>query len=215
MSDNLKAGVFKACRYDPDVNPAYQELAEHYSVAVIPARVKKSQGQSESGGCGSKCRKMDSGPLAGQEVFLLRRTQRAMAELVELNDQVMRAYGKSRRELFELWIRPELKLLARTDYELATWKKVRVNLDYHIEVDRHYYSRFLHPDAQDGGLQVHQQFDGGLPLERVWPRIQGAVFHTCIQRCLRKCQGHFKRRLTAQAAKSGSGPEALGRPLWP
>jgi hypothetical protein len=63
-----------------------------------------------------------------------------MAELVELNDQVMRAYGKSRRELFELWIRPEIKLLARTDYELATWKKVRVNLDYHIEVDRHYYS---------------------------------------------------------------------------
>jgi hypothetical protein len=61
-------------------------------------------------------------------------------KLVELSDQVMRVYGKSWRELSELWIRRELKLLARTDYELATWKKVRGNLDYHIEVDRHYYS---------------------------------------------------------------------------
>lgn len=41
VPDNLKSAVTKACRYDPELNPAYQQLAEHYQIAVIPARPRK------------------------------------------------------------------------------------------------------------------------------------------------------------------------------
>ena len=49
VPDNLKSGVNEACRYEPELNRSYQELAEHYSVAIIPARVKKTARQSQSG----------------------------------------------------------------------------------------------------------------------------------------------------------------------
>jgi hypothetical protein len=61
-------------------------------------------------------------------------------KLAELNDWVMRKYGKPRRKPSQLWDRPELKALSLTDYELTRWKKIRVNLAFHIEVDRHYFT---------------------------------------------------------------------------
>ena len=141
VPDNLKAGVSKACRYDPDVNPAYQELAEHYGVAVIPARAGKPRDKAKAEVAVQNVERWVLAPLRDRRFFSFEELNAAMAEkLAELNDRVMREYGKSRRELFDLWDRPELKPLPSTDYELATWKKVRVNLDYHIEVDRHYYS---------------------------------------------------------------------------
>lgn len=141
VPDNLKAGVSKACRYDPDVNPAYQELAEHYGVAVIPARAGKPRDKAKAEVAVQNVEIWVLAPLRDRRFFSFEELNAAMAEkLAELNDRVMREYGKSRRELFDLWDRPELKPLLPTDYELATWKKVRVNLDYLIEVDRHYYS---------------------------------------------------------------------------
>ncbi|MCP4600373.1 MAG: IS21 family transposase [Proteobacteria bacterium] len=41
VPDNLKSGVTKACRYEPDLNPTYQDLCDHYGLAVIPARKRK------------------------------------------------------------------------------------------------------------------------------------------------------------------------------
>ncbi len=141
MPDNLKAGVSKACRYDPDVNPAYQELAEHYSVEVIPARMNKSRDKAKAEVAFQNVERWILAPLRDRRFFSFEELNAAMAEkLVELNDRVMKAYGKLRRELFELCDRPELKPLPSTDFELATWKKVRVNLDYHIELGKHYYS---------------------------------------------------------------------------
>lgn len=61
-------------------------------------------------------------------------------KLDALNDRTMKEYGKTRRELFELWDRPALKPLPQSDYEIAFWKKATVNIDYHIEIEKHYYS---------------------------------------------------------------------------
>lgn len=84
---------------------------------------------------------MPPAPLRDRWFFSFEEFNAAMAEkLAELNDWVMRKYGKSRREPLQLWDRPELKALLPNDYELATWKMVRVNLDYHIQVDRHYFT---------------------------------------------------------------------------
>lgn len=48
VPDNLRSGVSKACRYEPDLNPSYQELAEHYGTAIIPARVRKPQDKAKA-----------------------------------------------------------------------------------------------------------------------------------------------------------------------
>jgi len=51
VPDNAKTGVTKACRYDPDLNPTYQEMAMHYGVGVVPARPYKprDKAKAESG----------------------------------------------------------------------------------------------------------------------------------------------------------------------
>jgi transposase len=41
VPDNTKTGVNKACRYDPELNPTYQEMTLHYGVGVVPARPYK------------------------------------------------------------------------------------------------------------------------------------------------------------------------------
>ena len=141
VPDNLKAGVTKACRYDPDINPAYQDLAEHYGVAVIPARVRKPKDKAKVEVAVQIVERWVLAPLRNRRFFSIPELNDAMAErLVELNGRTMRSYGVSRKELFESLDRPALKPLPRDEYELAVWKKARVNLDYHVEFDRHYYS---------------------------------------------------------------------------
>jgi transposase len=60
--------------------------------------------------------------------------------LDDLNGRPMRAFNCSRRELFERLDRPALKPLPDEPYEYAEWKRCRVGLDYHVEIDKHYYS---------------------------------------------------------------------------
>ena len=47
VPDNLKSGVSRACRYEPDINPTYADLASHYGTAVIPARVRKPKDKAK------------------------------------------------------------------------------------------------------------------------------------------------------------------------
>lgn len=141
VPDNLKAGVTKACRYDPDINPVYQELAEHYGLAVIPARAGKPKDKAKVEVAVQVVERWVLAPLRNRRFFSIEELNQAMAEkLTELNARIMRGYDASRRKLFETLDRPALKPLPEEDYELAFWKKARVNLDYHVEFDRHYYS---------------------------------------------------------------------------
>jgi transposase len=48
VPDNLLSGVTKAHRYEPDVNPTYQDLATHYGVAVVPARVRRPKDKAKA-----------------------------------------------------------------------------------------------------------------------------------------------------------------------
>jgi len=53
VPDNLKSGVTKACRYEPGVNIAYEEMAQHYGVAVVPARPRKPRDKAYVSYCTS------------------------------------------------------------------------------------------------------------------------------------------------------------------
>ena len=58
----------------------------------------------------------------------------------DLNGRTMRRYNASRRELFERLDGPALAPLPEQPFEVATWKKVGLNIDYHVEFDHHLYS---------------------------------------------------------------------------
>jgi transposase len=139
--DNLKTGVTKANYYEPDLNPSYQELAEHYHVAVLPARVKKPKDKPHVENSVQNVERWVLAPLRNQTFFSVGEANRAMVFLLEtLNTKEMQHLGRSRRELFEELDQPALLPLPEHPYEFARWKSARVNIDYHVAFEGHYYS---------------------------------------------------------------------------
>ena len=141
VPDNLKAGVTKANWYEPTLNRTYQDFAAHYGTAILPARPRKPRDKA----------KVEAGVLVVERWILARlRNQRffSLAELnhaigallVDLNDRPMRRLGVSRRRLFEELDRPALGAMPSEPYVYAEWRLRRAGLDYHVDVDGHYYS---------------------------------------------------------------------------
>lgn len=141
VPDNLKSGVTKPDRYEPTLNRTYQELATHYGVAIVPARVGKPRDKA----------KVESGVLVVERWILARLRHQEFYRLSDLNAVIAplreqlnaRPFKKlpgSRQQLFDTIERAALNLLPVAPYEYAEWKQARVNIDYHIEVDGHYYS---------------------------------------------------------------------------
>ena len=139
--DNLKTGVKKPNYYEPDLNPSYQELAEHYHVAVLPARVKKPKDKAHVENSVQNVERWVLAPLRNETFFSVGQANRRMAPLLEALDQKeMQHLGKSRKQLFEELDQPALLPLPERPYEFARWKNARVNIDYHIAFEGHYYS---------------------------------------------------------------------------
>jgi transposase len=141
VPDNLRSAVDKAHRYEPDINLTYQELASHYGVAVLPARVRRPRDKA----------KAEVGVQLVERWILAALRHRTFFSLAELNGEIARLLARlnarpfkklpgSRRELFEQIDRPALRPLPAEPYRFAEWKTVRVNIDYHVEVAGHYYS---------------------------------------------------------------------------
>lgn len=141
VPDNLKAGVTKAHRYDPDLNPSYQDLAEHYGLTVLPARVRKPRDKAPVETAVQVVERQVLAPLRHQTFFSLAELNEALrAKVVELNQRPFQKREGSRQSVFETVERPALRPLPACRYEYALWKKAKVHLDYHVEVERHYYS---------------------------------------------------------------------------
>lgn len=141
VPDNLKSGVNEPCRYEPGITRSYQDFAEHYGVAIIPARVRKPKDKSKVEKAVQTVERQVLAPMRHQQFTSFTALNEAIqTRLTALNDRTMHGYGMSRRTLFERTDQPELKPLPTYPFVLATWKTAKVNLDYHIEVAKHYYS---------------------------------------------------------------------------
>jgi transposase len=139
--DNLKAGVAKPCRYEPELNPTYHDLACHYDVAVVPARSGKPRDKAKVEVAVQVAERWILARLRKMQFFGLAALNQAIRGLLdELNREPMAQLGKSRHELFEALDRPALKPLPPTPYELATFKKAKVGVDYHVGFDHNFYS---------------------------------------------------------------------------
>jgi len=141
VPDNLKTGVTHPCRYEPDINPTYLDLAEHYGTVVIPARVHKAQDKAKVESAVLIAERWILAALRNHTFFSLEELNQAIQEkLHDLNFRRFQKLDTTRKELFENLDRPALKPLPQKPYEYAEWKKTTVNIDYHIAIDHHYYS---------------------------------------------------------------------------
>ncbi|MHB8169618.1 MAG: IS21 family transposase [Thermoleophilia bacterium] len=141
VPDNLRAGVSKSCRYEPDLNPTYAEMAAHYGIAVIPARVRKPRDKAKVEAAVLIVERQILAPLRNHTFFSTAELNRAMRPLLEkLNQKPFAKLEGSRALVFETLEKPALGSLPVRPYEFAIFKKARVNIDYHIEVERHFYS---------------------------------------------------------------------------
>lgn len=141
IPDNLKSAVSKPCRYEPDLNPSYQDLAEHYGTAVIPARVRKPKDKAKAEVGVQIVERWILARLRKQTFFSLADANATIRVLLtDLNSRPFKKLPGSRKEVFETLDRPVLKPLPAEAYTFSQWKKVRAGIDYHVEIDGHYYS---------------------------------------------------------------------------
>lgn len=141
VPDNLKNAVTRPCRYEPDLNPTYQEMAAHYGMAVIPARVRKPRDKAKVEAGVLVVERWILAALRKRRFFSLAALNQAIAELLgRLNHRPFRKLEGSRASRFEKLDRPALRPLPSEPYIFAQWKKARVHIDYHVEVGGHFYS---------------------------------------------------------------------------
>lgn len=141
VPDNLKSGVHKSHLYEPDINPTYQDMAAYHGVAIIPARAGTPKDKA----------KVENGVQQVERQILARLRNRTFLSLFELNqalkplldDLNQRPFQKipgSRLSVFQEVEKPALKPLPTTRYDYAEWKKVKAGFNYHVEIDKHFYS---------------------------------------------------------------------------
>ena len=141
VCDNLRSGITKACFYEPAVNRTYAEMAAHYGTAILPARPYRPRDKAKVEVGVQVATRFIIAKLRNRQFFSLTALNAAIAELVmQINDRMSRHFGASRRALFEELERYALKPLPAEPYVFAEWKECRVGLDYHVEIEKHYYS---------------------------------------------------------------------------
>jgi transposase len=155
VSDNLRSGITKACFYEPAVNRTYAEMAAHYNTAIVPARPYRARDKAKVEVAVQVATRFIIAKLRNRQFFSLTALNAAIFELVsQINDRLSRHLAASRRALFEEVERSALRPLPAEPYVFAEWRECRVGLDYHVEIEKHYYS------------VPHQ-----LLREKIWARI--------------------------------------------
>ncbi len=131
----------RACRYEPDLNRTYHELALHYGVGVLPTRPYKPRDKAKVETGVQIVQRWIVAVLRHRKFFSLAELNQAIRELLaKLNQRPFRKRAGCRATLFQELDRPALGPLPRERFELQQWATARVNIDYHVEIDRHYYS---------------------------------------------------------------------------
>lgn len=186
VPDQLKSGVTTACRYEPGIQRTYEEMARHYGTTVLPARPARPRDKAKVEVGVQIVERWILARLRHETFFSLEALNVRIAEVLEeINTRRMRRYDASRRELFERLDKPALQALPAEAFTYAEWKTARLNIDYHVEVDHHFYSA---PHAL-----VHEQLDvrfGAATVE---------LFHK-NQRVASHARSHIRGRHTTDTA---------------
>ncbi len=141
VCDQLKSGVTVPCRYEPGLQRTYEEFAAHLGTTILPARPRAARDKAKVEVAVQIAERWILARLRHETFSTLGALNARIGELLEdLNTRRMRRYAASRRELFERLDRPALRPLPETPFVYGEWKRATVNVDYHVEIDHHYYS---------------------------------------------------------------------------
>jgi transposase len=141
VPDNLKTGVTRSCYYEPDINPSYHALAQHYGTCVIPARVRKPKDKAKAESAVQVAEQRILAKIRNIKFYNLAELNSAISALLtELNNRLTKRFPESRRVMYEQVDLPALNPLPSQTFPYAQEKTAKVNIDYHITFERHHYS---------------------------------------------------------------------------
>jgi len=212
VPDNLKTGVIRPCRYEPLLHRSYQEMAEHYGTVVIPARIKKPRDKAKAEGAVLIAERQILAVLRDQRFFHVGQLNAAIVPLLaKLNEQPFQKLEGSRNSLFETLEKDHLLPLPATAFELADWSKAKVNIDYHVAVENHFYSAPYQ--------LIHQQLDVRLTAKTIelfqaanaWRLIDAAFSQAILPPTRDTGLSPIKDIWHGLPAVSSSGSKPLGR----
>jgi transposase len=174
VPDNWKTGVKDPCYYDPVINPTYHGFAEHYGTVILPARIRKPRDKAAVENGVLLVERWILAALRHETFFSLAALNEAIGRLlVRLNNRKFRKLDTTRAKLFEEVDKPALRPLPAEPFTFTEWKKARVHPDYHVEVDRHYYSVLYR--------HVHEQVEARLSSQTVEIFLKGQRIATHIR----------------------------------
>ena len=158
VPDNLRSAVSKPCRYEPELNPSYAELSDHYHLAVIPARVRKPKDKAKAEAGVQLVQRWILAVLRHRTFFSLDEINEAIPRLLtQLNAKPFKKVSGSRESLFAELDQPALTPLPLIHYQYAEWRRVRLGMNYHVQLDEHFYSAPHHlcKEKLDARLTAH------------------------------------------------------------
>jgi len=219
VPDNLRSGVSRAHRYEPTCHVTYEEMAQHYRCAIMPARAYKPKDKAKAEKAVQLSQQRILAPIRHEKFCSLSPLNTAIYEQLEqLNNRHSKVFGCTRWELFDRIERSALIPLPVTPYELATWRRLKVNGSYHVCIEQHHYSvpyQFAHKTVEirltknsveffykDDRIACHQRDD-----------TQGAYTTIDVHRPeahRQQAQWHYKR-LQAWADEIGHNTQQLIR----
>ncbi len=218
VPDNAKTAIVKASFYDPEVNRSYAEMAAHYRTAVLPARPRKPRDKAKVEQAVLIVERWLLGRLRRRIFHSLADVDAALSELMaQLNErQALRRLGVTRLQLLEEVDRPALRALPDEPYEYSEWRLRRVGVDYHVDIDAHYYSvpyRFARAEVEARltarGVEI---FHKGERIA-VHIRASGNRKHTTVPEHMpsshRRYAGWTIERIRDDARKIGPATAAL------
>ena len=141
VPDNLRSGVSRACRYDPEANPAYLQWANHYGTVVIPARPYKPKDKAKVENAVQVVERSVLAPIRNEEFTSIAQLNKRVAQLMEdANSKPFQKMEGCRGELFKEVDLPALRPLPPVPYAYTEIKKAKVHIDYHVEYKKRFYS---------------------------------------------------------------------------
>ena len=141
IPDNLKSAVTLASRYEPTLNHSYRELAKYYGIIIIPSRVRRPQDKAIVENAVLHASRQILARIRDQKFFSLEGLNQTLWNLLDqYNARKMQGLDESRKSLFDKVERDSLRPLPPGRYGVAEWKKAKANIDYHIALDKNFYS---------------------------------------------------------------------------
>lgn len=141
VPDNLKSAVNIASKYEPLINQSFRSMAKHYDCAVLPARIYRPKDKAKVENAVLIASRWIIARIRDEIFFSLEELNKKLWELLEeFNNKKYQKMNYSRRSFFEDTEKAALKILPSNSYEVAEWKKVKPNIDYHVQLENSYYS---------------------------------------------------------------------------